>query len=753
MPETDESPIQSGRSDTERTEASTESRLKPAGLLSLAMANLIQNRGNQNTLVEHVPKSSTRPILNRLDEVTSAQPEAKSLLHIMRSIRHWEAGLLGFTTLVVINALGAIAAAGSLDPEGDRPVNLFWILGGVLGGQTILLLLWILLALFGGGLLRRFSLGGILAGSTRVLANQLTPRKDSTPATRHQELDAASAAVTHVDFGGSRTRWALGALTHLSWTLFNVGLLIGLLVILSIRQFDFGWETTIGSEATFESVAEAISWAPGKIGFDTPTAAEFKIARIDDAQTTVPGGNDQTRRAFSGLIIGSVVLYGLLPRFVLLVLCTGLWRRARRRWKPDIDSPSFASLRSLAEPRPVSVEALPPVKSDANDDEASDLVDPERTARGSTIVGLELEPPSCGWPPPCDASVTDLGVLSSREDRAAITRRLTIAENAPSRLVVFADLATTPDRGVARSIRQLHDATNEALLRVVLTGGERFRNRRDARVLERRIADWVLMIDALEVNGTVSELDLDQLTAESRARLNELIAGKGRPELPQDRGLLGVIDTAFAEIAAHARKWPSPPDAKDVLALHKAVARCVEAQAGVEIPGLPSAQSLIDHPVEAFQEAADRITNVLPDRLKSSSRWIALGGTVGVLACLVSAGTLAPAALAVLPTWLASGAAAGGVLSLMKPPQTEDDPHAAPEPDEIARVRGEAVTSAAMLTVLLALQGRGERFIQETIDRTFKEEPPTFDTVEQIGPCLGMWRKQIAGIMEERSLQ
>ena len=190
-----------------------------------------------------------------------------------------------------------------------------------------------------------------------------------------------------------------------------------------------------------------------------------------------------------------------------------------------------------------------------------------------------------------------------------------------------------------------------------------------------------------------------------------------------------------------------------MLTLHKAVARCVEAQAGVEIPGLPSAQSLIDHPVEAFQQAADRITNVLPDRLKSSSRWIALGGTVGVLACLVSAGTLAPAALAVLPTWLASGAAAGGVLSLMKPPQTEDDPHAAPEPDEIARVRGEAVTSAAMMTVLLALQGRGERFIQETIDRTFKEEPPTFDTVEQIGPCLGMWRKQIAGIMEERSLQ
>ena len=753
MPETDESPIQSGRSHPEGNEHPNESPLKPAGLLSLAMANLIQNRGNQNALVEHVPDSSTRPILKRLDEVTCAQAESKPLMHIMRSIRHWETGLLGFTTLVVINALGAIAAAGSLDPEGGRPVNLFWILGGVLGGQTVLLLLWMLMALFGGRLLRRFSLGGLLAGTTRFLASQLTPRKESTPDARHQELDAASAAVTHVDFGGSRTRWALGALTHLSWTMFNVGLLIGLLVILSIRQFDFGWETTIGSEANFECAAELIAWTPERVGFDVPTVTEFKAARIDDAKPMKSAGSDETRRAFSGLIIGSVVLYGLLPRFILLVFCTVLWRRARRRWKPDIDSPSFAALRSLAEPRPVSVEALPPVKTDVNDDETPELVDPERTARGSTIVGIELAPPSCGWPPPCDASVTDLGVLASREDRAAITRRLAIAEHAPSRLVVFADLATTPDRGVARSIRQLHDATNEALLRVVLTGGERFRNRRDARVLERRIADWVQMIDALDVEGTVTELDLDQLTAESRARLNELIAGKGRPELPQDRGLLGVIDTAFAEIASHARKWPNPPDAKDVLALHKAVARCVEAEAGVEIPGLPSAQSLIDHPVDAFQEAADRITSVLPDRLKSSSKWVAVGATVGVLACLASAGTLAPAALAVLPTWLASGAAAGGVLSLLKPGRTEDDENTPVDPNEIARIRGEAVASAAMMTVVLALQGRGERFIQETIDRTFKGEPPTFDSVEQIGPCLGLWRKEIAGIMEERSLQ
>ncbi|MEE2680890.1 MAG: DUF2868 domain-containing protein [Planctomycetota bacterium] len=728
-------------------------RLKPAGLLSLAMANLIQNGGSRSALVEHVPDPDPRPIMARLDEVASAQPESRSLARIMRSIRHWETGLLVFLTLMIISALGAITAAGSLDPEGGRPVNLFWILGGVLGGQTLLLLLWIVLALFGGRLLNRLTLGGLLAGSTRFVAQQLTPRKDRAPESRHRELDAASAAVTHVDFGGARARWALGALTHLSWTTFNIGLLIGLVVILSIRQFDFGWETTIGSPASFECAAEVLSWTPGRLGFDVPTPKEFTSARIDALQDTRPAAGDETRRAFSGLLIGSIVLYGLLPRMLLFLICAGLWRRARGRWRPDIDAPSFAPLRSLAEPRAVAVESMPPIDAEHADDEDADLIDPERSARGSTIVGIELEPPACGWPPPCDATVTDLGVLASREDRAAITRRLAIAEHAPSRLVVFADLSTTPDRGVARSIRRIHDVTNDARLRVVLTGGERFRNRSDARVLERRISDWVNMVEDLGVEGSVTELDLDHLTAESRARLNELIAGKGRPELPRDRGLLGAIDTAFAEIAAHARKWPDAPAAQDILALHKAVARCVEAEAGVEIPGLPDARSLIEDPVRSFQSAADRITSTLPDRLRSSAKWTAVGGTLGVLACLASAGTLAPAALAVLPTWLASGAISGGVLSLMKPRDAEDERAAHGDPEEVARIRGEAVTSAAMMAVMLALQGRGERFIQEAIDRTFQGEPPEFDSVEQIGPCLGAWRQEMAGIIEERALQ
>ena len=723
--------------------------LKPSGLLALALANLVQVRGTRGALQAHVPGEGTGSLERRLDEVAEAQPESSALRGIMSGIRHWETALICLASMVAASVLGTLTAAGSLEAPAGRPVNLFWILGAVLGGQSLLLVLWILLAILGGRLLGRCSLGGAIAGIARFLAGQLGSGSRRGGDERRECVDAASAAVTHVDFGGSRTRWALGTITHLGWTFFNIGLLGGLVVILSIRQVDFGWETTIGSEAMFKQVGEAISRLPEAIGFNVPSEAEFAAARIDAAGSNASSAD--ARRAFSGLIIGSLVLYGLLPRCLLLVLSVLLWKRAVRRWRPDVDSPNFAPLRALAEPRPVAVETIVDPGVQQGDAAGGELADPDRTALGSTIVGIELETPECGWPPPCDATVADLGIVSSREDRAAVVRRVALAEHSPSRLVIVVDLATTPDRGMARTIRRLHEVTGDSILNVVLTGGDRFRRRCDARVLEQRVSDWNRMVGELQARGTVTELDLDRMTAVSRARLNELIAGKGRPELPEDRGIMGVVDTAFAEIAAHVRKWPEVPEASDLVALHRAVASCTGARPAGSLSGLPEPTSLVEHPREAFQQAVEAITSVMPDRLTRSSRWVAIGGAAGVLACLATAGTLAPAALAALPGWLAGGAATGGLLALLRGGRGTDSGEDLPEHDPPARLRGEAVSAAALLTVVLAMQGAGERRIQQAIDRTFTEDPPELEDAEQAGHQLGRWRTDLAGFIEEHA--
>ena len=718
----------------------------PAGTLALAVANLIQSSGASISIVEHVPDDPERPLVTKLDEVAAVQPDAPILVQIIHRIRGWESATI-ILGVVIAAAAGVFAAMGSLDTSGEQPVNIFWLLGAILGGQTLLLLAWLLLALVGGRLLRRFSIGGVIITTAGFIASKFTIGGDADGKTRRRRVGAAAAAIANADFGGSRARWALGTISHLAWTAFNSGLLVSLLAILSIQQFDFGWETTIGSDEFFEEAGEVISIAPNWVGFDVPTEDQLHAARIDPTTGTLADAGDPPRRAFSGLLIGSVVLYGLAPRIILFLACLGLWRRTRRRWRPDTDAARFAPLRRMTEPQAVRVGTQSVDRNDLSTDDEQLVPIEQRRTEGAAIVGIELDTPACGWPPPCGAPVEDLGILESREDRAAIARRLSIATTRPARLIAIADVATTPDRGISRSLEQIHQAAEEPKLQVVLTGGERFRARVDAKALERRTDDWHTLVDDLGISGKLHELDLDNLTATTRAKLSEIVGGAGRPELPRDRGILGAVDAAFAEIGAHARRWPGAPGDSERLALHKAVATCAGAETGIEIKGLPSAKELVENPRQAIEQAAGKMLALLPGKLVASTKWAAIGGTVGALACVAAAGTVAPAVLAALPVWMASGAASGGVISALR---GTPDSAEAQVPEDEATLRGEVVAGAALHATVLALQGRGERFIQETLERVFNEEPPVLTHADEVGPALSRWRGRIAAVLGEQ---
>ena len=97
--------------------------------------------------------------------------------------------------------------------------------------------------------------------------------------------------------------------------------------------------------------------------------------------------------------------------------------------------------------------------------------------------------------------------------------------------------------------------------------------------------------------------------------------------------------------------------------------------------------------------------------------------------------------LAALPVWLATGAASGAGLSLLEGSESGSEPDAlaATEP----RLRGEAVAGAAMHAVLLAFQGRGERVIQEILEKVFQGDPPELPDEESTGHALSRWRSRI----------
>ena len=466
----------------ESGEDTTPRNPRPTGLLSYALANLIQGGGDSLPIVEHRPASSKKTLEARLDSIASAQDAGDSLRRTLKGIRGWETALI-IILMVLFSASGGLAAAGSLETGASGAVNIFWLLGVVLGIQSILLLIWFVLAIPGGGLLRRFSGGSLIVSAIGAIARTFTPTGAENRAGRRRSIEAAAAAVMHVDFGGNRTRWALSSITHLAWTVFNLGLLIAMLLILSVQRFDFGWETTIGNDAAFKEAGRLVSIAPATLGFNVPSEETFAAARIETTTAPAPSkppSADTDRKAFSGLLIGSVVVYGLAPRIILFTFCFAMWKRAVRRWRPDTGSAGFAPLRRWSDPSAVEVKIVLERNLSAE-------VDHEQTgttlrrASGSAILGLELEPPSCGWPPPCGATIVDLGILSSREDRNACIRRIEVAETAPARMVVVVNLMTTPDKGMGRIVERLHAASDGAVVKMVLTGGERFRKTRGRR--------------------------------------------------------------------------------------------------------------------------------------------------------------------------------------------------------------------------------------------------------------------------------
>ncbi|MDG2030573.1 MAG: DUF2868 domain-containing protein [Phycisphaerales bacterium] len=712
----------------------------PAGLLASAVANYIHSAHEPMNMVDARPRDPRASMARKLDDVASSQTDASAIAKSIHGLRGWMHWIMAIGMILSV-AAGALAAVGSLDVEGGDPVNIFWLLGAVLGGQTILLILWLLMLVFGGRLLRRWSIGGFLLGFSSWVAARVGIGGGSTGSSRKRQVQSAAAAVAETDFGGSRTRWLLGTLTNLAWLAFNIGLLGSLIGALYVRQFDFGWETTIGSDAAFERATEFVSIAPEWVGFEVPDQAQVLEARIDPGTGQLTAENETTRKAFSSLLIGSVVIYGLAPRFLLFMICLMIWRTTRRRWRPSVDSARFTLLRRLTEPQAVKVDSDDTGIAENTPPEEEEPPPVDRQTIGSAIIGIELHMPSCGWPPPCGAPVEDLGMVESREDRIATVRMLRYSTTLPARLVIIADISTTPDRGIARSIELVHEAADQPKLIVILSGGARFRDRVDASALERRIGDWRTMVKNMGVGGEIHEVDLDNLTAASRAQLSEAVSGSARPNLPIERGPVASIDAAFAEISAQVRRWHDAPTDKERLALHKAVARCAEAETGGRLLGTPTIEALTRDPREAIVEAGRGVLAMLPARLLASGRWASIGGTVGALACLATAGTVAPAVLAALPVWLATGAASGAGLAALKGPDESDATDELMETE--GRLRGEAIAGAAMHTVLLTFQGRGERTIQEIMEKVFQGDPPELPDSESAAHALSRWRSKI----------
>ncbi|MEZ1317552.1 DUF2868 domain-containing protein [Pseudomonas fluorescens] len=382
------------------------------------------------------------------------------------ALGHWLQGarlaLILLAVLAVVSGAGlAFAALG----DGQTPVNVFWALGSLLGLNLILLLSWALGLVFAG------EHGATLGRLWLWLSEKLA---------RDAKAAQLAPALLLLLQRRKLNRWVLGALVNGLWLLAMLSALILLLTLMATRRYGFVWETTLLGSDTFVAMTQALGALPALLGFNVPTVEMIRAS--GDGALNI----ESARQAWATWLVGVLVVYGVLPRLLLALLCVWRWKRGRAQLQLDLNLPGYAQLRERLMPTSerLGISDAAPEQLHRVQSTVSDL-----QSDGALLVAIELDDQR-PWPPALPKNVSDAGVLDSRESRHKLLEQL--SRFPPARLAIACDPRRSPDRGSLALIAEL--ARNASATRVWLLQappGEAL----DAE----RLGDWHVALQQLEL--------------------------------------------------------------------------------------------------------------------------------------------------------------------------------------------------------------------------------------------------------------
>lgn len=356
------------------------------------------------------------------------------------ALQHWLQGAR--VALIVLAALAIVSGAGlafAALGDGQTPVNVFWALGSLLGLNLILLLSWACGLIFAG------DYGATLGRLWLWLSEKLA---------RDAKAAHLAPSLLLLLQRQKLNRWVLGMLVNGLWLLALLSALVIVLTLLATRRYGFVWETTILSGATFVNLTQALGALPALLGFSVPSEAMIRAS--GDAALNI----ESARQAWAAWLVGVLLVYGIVPRLLLTLLCLWRWKRGRGDLRLDLNLPGYAQLRERLMPSSERLgvsDAAPPHLHQVEGGSHGAHSD------GALLVGIELDDQR-PWPPALPKTVKDAGILDSRESRQKLLEQLT--RFPPARLLIACDPRRSPDRGSLALIAEL--ARNATASRVWL---------------------------------------------------------------------------------------------------------------------------------------------------------------------------------------------------------------------------------------------------------------------------------------------
>lgn len=335
----------------------------------------------------------------------------------------------------------------------EHTINIFTAIGCLLGLNLIMLVLWIISSLFGGQSINQ------LGKFTLWLTSKLTGK---------QQVIQLVPALFSLLGRQKLEKWWLGRLTNGLWLLISTVALISLLLLLASQRYGFIWQTTLLSTDSFVSIVHGIGFLPNQLGFPLPD--EMLIRNSGNTPVML----DASRQVWASWLVGILVVYGILPRLILFLICSIIWLVGVRRLNLDLTSPSYGLLKSRLLPSSESIgvtDAVPDYWA------SNTPIVNGGVAQGAMIVGIELDH-DVAWPLVCLDHVHDAGIIETRSQRKHLLEQLTMTP--ANRLLIICDPKRSVDRGTLNLISELAHCVSETKVGLLI----------DDHTDAMRLADW-----------------------------------------------------------------------------------------------------------------------------------------------------------------------------------------------------------------------------------------------------------------------
>lgn len=268
-------------------------------------------------ITEKLQKEPTPPLTKLYHRATRIDADGK-LARLLQTIELRIKTTIGLLTLMWF-VLGFVALFTLLQAD---MVNFFYVLVCLLGVHTLMLVLWLGWLLFAP------------RNKPNFLANFISP----SHLVRHKDrLTQSAVAVYEAQLQHKGMKWYISRLSHQFWLASLSGMLCALVFMLLVKNYTFIWQSTLLENSVIQQIVHWMAWLPEKVGFAVPTDSD-----ILQAQNSQNASSQPVAFRWGMLLIGSLLMYGIVPRAVVWFL--SLLMLKTQRLPLDIKQPYYQKI-------------------------------------------------------------------------------------------------------------------------------------------------------------------------------------------------------------------------------------------------------------------------------------------------------------------------------------------------------------------------------------------------------------------------